>query len=275
MKNLVQWIGKLLFWVMAAALVIYAASRTLDFVNETLGNEDKIIGYLALFATTGGAIAWLMAFLNDARGIAQKGIALVMVIIDVLGEIALFTIDTLMRSGQNGMTTVLTQEEIYATVMGMSLLIGLNIIATFAYHIMDADNMEAMEDHFSEWQIKMAIQKAKREKAAEIANTIAMREAQAYEIEMMEKDRSGKVTTEKNEGFLDKIFKKNTPAPAPVMAETEAVELQKETPQNSFRDETGTGYRDEDGNLHGVDEKKNCVGSYKAVANTTKHKCWQ
>ena len=210
MKNLVQWIGKLLFWAMAAALIVYAASRTLDFVNSTLGAEDQIIGYLALFATTGGAIAWLFVFLYNSKGVAQKGIALIMIVIDVLGEISLFTIDTLMRSGQNGMMTALAPEEIRATVMGMSVLIGLNIIATFAYHVMDADNMAAMEDHFSDWQIELAIQKAKREKAASIANEIAEREAEAYAIAQKNKDRTDKSLPDKSfgEAFAN-LFGKN------------------------------------------------------------------
>jgi len=210
MKNLIQWIGKLLFWAMAVALIMYAASRTLDFVNSTLAADDQIIGYLALFATTGGAIAWLSVFLYNSKGIAQKGIALVMVIIDVLGEISLFTIDTLMRSGQNGITTALTPEEIRATVMGMSLLIGLNIIATFAYHLMDADNMAKMEDHMSNWQIELAIQKAKREKAVSIANEIAEREAEAYAIAQKNKDRSDKSLPEKTLGeTFSNLFRKN------------------------------------------------------------------
>lgn len=209
MKNLIQWIGKLLFWAMAAALVVYAASRTLDFVNSTLAADDQIIGYLALFATTGGAIAWLFVFLYDSKGIAQKGIALVMVVIDVLGEISLFTIDTLMRSGQNGIMTALTPEEIRATVMGMSLLIGLNIIATFAYHVMDADNMAAMEDHISDWQIELAIQRAKREKATSIANEIAQREADAYAVVQKKKDRTDRSLPESTFGeAFSSLFKK-------------------------------------------------------------------
>ena len=225
MKHLATWIGKLLFWAMATALIVYAASRTLDFVNSTLEAEDQIIGYLALFATTGGAIAWLMGFLNNSKGIGQKGISLVMVVIDVLGEITLFTVDTLMRSGEKGMIVTLTQEEIRVTVLGMSLLIGLNIIATFAYHIMDSDNMAAMEDHFSEWQIDLAVQKAKREKAKSIAGEIAEREANAYAIAQKAKDRSDKELPEKTllDTLSEHFGKKDT---QPLMAmEVEEEEL--------------------------------------------------
>jgi|GEM_PF-835028 len=189
MKHLTKWIGKLLFVLMAGALIVYAASRTLDFVNSTLGAEDQIIGYLALFATTGGALAWLSVFLWNSEGIAQKGIALVMIIIDVAGEITLFTVDTLMQSGLNGLTVALAPEEVRLTVLGMSFLIGVNIISTFAYHIMDADNLAAIEEHFADWKIKQAIQKAKTAKAASIADEIAEREAEAYGQAQKAKDR--------------------------------------------------------------------------------------
>jgi hypothetical protein len=197
MKHLTKWIGKLLFVVMAGALIAYAASRTLDFVNSTLGAGDQIVGYLALFATTGGALAWLAVFLWNSEGIAQKGIALVMICIDVLGEITLFTVDTLMTSGANGLTVALAPEEIRLTVLGMSFLIGINIIATFAFHIMDAENLENIEAHFSEWKIKQAIQKAKAAKAESIADEIAEREAELYGAAQKAKDRSDKTTPEK------------------------------------------------------------------------------
>jgi hypothetical protein len=76
------------------------------------------------------------------------------------------------------------------TVMGMSILIGLNIIATFAFHIMDIENMENMEEQLSDWKIRLAIQKAKREKATSIAEEIANREAEKYAKTQRQKDRT-------------------------------------------------------------------------------------
>ena len=210
MKHLTKWIGKLLFVVMAIALITYAASRTLDFENSTLGAEDQIIGYLALFATTGGALAWLAVFLWNSKGIAQKGISLVMVIIDVLGEIALFTIDTLLQSGTNGLTATLAPEEIRLTVLGMSFLIGLNIIATFAFHIMDEENIAAIEKHFRDQKVKaandkieQAITDAKVARAESIAVGIATREADVYAQVQKAQDRRDHTLPER--GIIDTL----------------------------------------------------------------------
>jgi hypothetical protein len=196
MTHLLKWIGKLLFFVMGAALVVYAATRTLNFIDGTLGADDQIIGLLALFATTGGAIAWLLVFLHNSEGIAQKGIALVMVVIDIFGEIALFTIDTLLQSGVNGITETLPAEDIRLTVLGMSALIGANIIATFAFHIVEPENMQALDQHFrdarkrkADHKIEDAIIEAQVAKAENIADEIASREAESYAQEQRNKDR--------------------------------------------------------------------------------------
>jgi hypothetical protein len=266
MKHLSMWIGKLLFWVMVAALVVYAASRTLDFVSSTLGERDQVIGYLALFATTGGAIAWLSVFLHHSQGVAQKGIAFVMICLDVAGEIALFTVDTLMQSGNNGMVATLTPEEIRLTVLGMSALIGANIVASFAFHIFDPDNMESMEDHFSDWIILLAVQKAKREKAQSIANEIAQREADAYALAQKAKDRSDKSQDERTAAQvvagMGKWFanlgmpksEKRDELPQ-VAAETVKAELQETAEEKPFQDapEWSGGVQDpETGNWYGV-----------------------
>ena len=228
MKHLTKWIGKLLFVLMAVALITYAASRTLDFVNSTLGQDDQVIGYLALFATTGGALAWLAVFLWDSEGIAQKGISLVMICIDVLGEISIFTIDTLLQSGANGLTATLAPEEIRLTVLGMSALIGANIIATFAFHIANPENIERIEAHFADWQIDQAIRKAKTEAAQSIAAEIAEQEAAAYKIAQRAKDRSDKTQDERTAGqVIAGIFGKTDRDALPlVAAETEAQKLQ-------------------------------------------------
>ena len=231
MKHLTKWIGKLLFVAMAIALIVYAASRTLDFVNSTLGENDQVIGYLALFATTGGALAWLAVFLWSSEGIAQKGIALVMIIIDVIGEITLFTIDTLLTSGTNGLTAALAPEEIRLTVLGMSALIGFNIVAIFAFHIMDVENLENIENHFAEWKIKTAIQKAKAAKAESIADEIAEREAENFGKIQKAKDRSDKTEDERTvrevfEG-LGSLFSKPSKSEGLPLAAVDTVGLPK------------------------------------------------
>jgi len=273
MKHLTKWIGKLLFLIMAIALIAYAASRTLDFVNSTLGANDQIIGYLALFATTGGALAWLAVYLWNSKGIAQKGIALIMVCVDVLGEITLFTIDTLMQSGTNGVITTLTPEEIRLTILGMSFLIGANIIAIFAFHIMDMESTASIELHFrnrqiekAEDEVEQAIVDAKVAKSKSLAAAIAEREASEYGFVQVDRNRADHTLPEKGLfSRLGEAFGKNNkkaPSYAAATAPLPQAELKKtpqkeraDKPANSFRDDPAWsgGLQDpETGELHGI-----------------------
>lgn len=146
MKAFWKLISKILFYVISAALLVYAASRSLSFIISTLPPESQIIGYLALAATSGGAVAWLLVFLYSAEGTGQKVTAGLMVGLDLLGEFALFTFDTLYTTGKAGMTAALLPGEIRMVVLGMSGLIALNILASFAFHLVDPENARDMRE---------------------------------------------------------------------------------------------------------------------------------
>jgi hypothetical protein len=135
MKALFKFAALVAFLVIGGGLLIYAASRSLDFVQSTLPSNDQVLGYFALLATSGGMIGWLLVFLYRADGIIQRGTALIMTLIDFLGEAALFTMDTLYRSGENGLVGQMTQDEIRMVILGMSGLIALNIFATLVFEL--------------------------------------------------------------------------------------------------------------------------------------------
>lgn len=135
MKALFKFVALVAFLVIGGGLLVYAASRSLDFVQTTLPSKDQALGYFALLATSGGMIGWLLVFLYRADGIIQRGTALLMVLIDFLGEAALFTMDTLYRSGENGLVGQMTQDEIRMVILGMSALIAINIFATIVFEL--------------------------------------------------------------------------------------------------------------------------------------------
>ena len=135
MKALLKFVAVVAFFVIGGGLLLYAASRSLDFVQSTLPTKDQVLGYFALLATSGGMIGWLLVFLYRADGILQRGTALLMTLIDFLGEAALFTMDTLYRSGENGLVGQMTRDEIRTVILGMSGLIALNIFATLVFEL--------------------------------------------------------------------------------------------------------------------------------------------
>ncbi|MBK9604784.1 MAG: hypothetical protein IPO36_23580 [Anaerolineales bacterium] len=135
MKALFKFVATVAFLVIGGGLLVYAASRSLDFVQTTLPANDQVLGYFALLATSGGMIGWLLVFLYRADGIIQRGTALLMVLLDFLGEAALFTMDTLYRSGENGLVSQMTQDEIRMVILAMSALIAINIFATIVFEL--------------------------------------------------------------------------------------------------------------------------------------------
>lgn len=146
MKAIWKGISKVLFYAISLALLVYAAARSLEFVTATLPADQQIVGYLALAATSGGAVAWLLVFMYSAQGTGQKVISGLMTGIDLLGEFALFTFETLRSSGQAGMIEALAPEEVQMVILGLSALIAVNILATFAYHIVDPEHARDMRE---------------------------------------------------------------------------------------------------------------------------------
>mgnify|MGYP007030116385 CR=1 FL=1 len=173
MKAFWKGIASVLFYAIGAALLVYAAARSLMFIQSTLPADQQIIGFLALAATSGGMIAWLLVFLHKAEGLAQKITAALMVALDALGEFTLFTFDTLLESGKSGMTATLTPDEIRGVILGMSALIAVNILATVAFHIFDPENIRAMRESFVRDRLESEALKLIEKRGDEIARELA------------------------------------------------------------------------------------------------------
>jgi hypothetical protein len=238
MKQLWKPIVSILFYVMAGALMIYAASRSLHFVQTTLAGGNQIIGYLALAATSVGSVIWLLVFLHTAHGTGQKALAGLMTVLDLLGEFALFTIDTLMTSGETGMIQALAPEEIQGVIIGMSILIALNIAATVAFHLVEPENMKnmreaAVRDKLEDDSLKL-IEKHGEELSRKMAPRIAEQWAKDFEARFSDLQSLGLGTVNKapenpETGLVFPWGKKNKALPHPQDGEAEAFD---ETDEN-------------------------------------------
>ena len=139
-------IGTMLATLLALALLVYSAMRSLDFISLTLPPDKQVLAYFGLAALDGGLVIWLLNFLYGAKGGYQRGISILMVIVDFIGAVAMFTLDTLYNTGQAGMTAAMTPQEMQTAVLALSGIIALNIGATVAHHIMDPDNRQRMAE---------------------------------------------------------------------------------------------------------------------------------
>ncbi|MFZ5887578.1 MAG: hypothetical protein ACOYYF_08945 [Chloroflexota bacterium] len=192
-------IGLLLVTVLGVALLAYSATRSLDFIELTLPDDRKILAYFGLAALDGGLVAWLLAYLYGSRGGWQRAISLLMVGVDALGAIAMFTLDTLYNTGKAGLTKAMTPEEIYNAVLALSGIIALNIIATIAHHLTEPDKLreQAEEEAFAkveEATLKQISQNADA-LAARLAPTMAADWMQQTEARYLAFLGTGKIPT--------------------------------------------------------------------------------
>ena len=135
-------ITTLLITALGLALMIYTAMRGLDFIMQTLPADKQILAYFALAATEGGVLFFLGYYLYGADGSMQRAISIIMLVIDFLGSIALFTADTLLRAGENGVIKTLAADEMLSVIYAMSGLIALNVAASIGLHLADPEALK-------------------------------------------------------------------------------------------------------------------------------------
>jgi len=179
-------IGMLLITVLGGALLVYSATRSLDFIELTLPPDRKILAYFGLAALDGGLVAWLLSYLYGSRGGWQRAISILMVCVDVAGAVVMFTLDTLYNTGKAGMTKAMTPEELTNAVLALSGVIALNIIATIAHHLTDPDNLrtQAEEEAFAK------VEEATLKQISSNADTLAAQLAPTLAADWMNQTRA-------------------------------------------------------------------------------------
>jgi hypothetical protein len=131
-----KFIAQLAFYGLALGLFAYAASRTLEFVQNTMPADKAYLGYLYLLATGVGALIWPFVGLSYAEGAKQRGIAFVMGILDLVAELTLVYADTVRVSAENQMLTM-SQNELQTFIFASVLAVGLNIAAAYFFKLFD------------------------------------------------------------------------------------------------------------------------------------------
>jgi hypothetical protein len=174
---MIKKIGSLMVVLLGLLLLVYSAMRSLDFIELTLPADKKIMAVFGLAALDGGLLAWLLAYLHGSKGGWQRAVSLLMVGVDLLGSVAMFTADTLYNMGTSGITAALSVEQMTNAALALSGIIALNIAATVAFHIVEPEKLReaAEEEAFSRVEEKTLKQiKANAESlAAELAPTLA------------------------------------------------------------------------------------------------------
>lgn len=131
-----KFLTKLALGGLGIGLLVFAASRTLEFVQATMPADKQYMGYLFLLATGIGALIWLAVFLNDADGFKQRALAFAMGLIDLGGEFVLVYADTMRTSSNNGLVK-LAEGALQTFILASVAAIGLNALAWYLYKLWD------------------------------------------------------------------------------------------------------------------------------------------
>lgn len=147
MKEIGTTLTKILFYFVAAVLLVWTASLTVDFISSALPSMPWYVPYLALVVFDGGMIAWLFVFLKYAEGTIQRAVALGLVMFDFLGVGLLVMADILL----GGQTWTAAPEGLGTwAVWGIGIWTVVNVLGVLAFHIGDP-----------EAQVQMSIQNEK------------------------------------------------------------------------------------------------------------------
>lgn len=166
-------IGPLLVTLLALALLVYSASRSLDFIRLTLPPDNQILAWFGLAALDGGLLCWILAYLYGSSGAWQRGISLLMILVDLLGAVVMFSLDTLYNTGQAGLTALMEPNEIKTAVIALSGIIALNIAATVSHHLTDPQKIKAQAEEEAFTAIEEAALKQINQNASRLAAELA------------------------------------------------------------------------------------------------------
>lgn len=180
MTTILKGAAKVFFFILAAMLIAWSASRGLDFIQSTLPEGQKANGYFGLAGTEIGMLVWLLVFMYAARSIGQYVTAGIMTLLDLAGAIALFTFDSLLRAGQSGMITALQPEEVKTVILALNGLIGANVIATVIYHLADSDTQKRISEAVMQGLLELKVMKAIEKQGQAIVDEQAPAIAEQY-----------------------------------------------------------------------------------------------
>lgn len=141
MKKLYSTIGKIIFYLFVVAVFAWTASLTLGEMKQILPN-DPITPYFALALFDIGALAWLMAWQGHARGLMQRSISAIMLILCLAG-VVLLSAGRLLSGGQT--MTDIPASLSAAVIYGVVFATLANLAAIYAFHITDPDTMAEIE----------------------------------------------------------------------------------------------------------------------------------
>jgi hypothetical protein len=177
MKNerMKKWIASAVALLFGISIIGYTIKLTYDTMKILFPN-DPLLQYIGIALYDGGVIAWLTTFIGRAKGTPQRGISLLMVVLDFLGVVAMVIAGTYL----SGQTLASIPSWVGGTVVVVTIAAAvLNAGAIYYYHANDPLTREEiqaqeLEDTLNEEALDQARYQVER-KAQELGSIMANR----------------------------------------------------------------------------------------------------
>jgi hypothetical protein len=184
MKEVIRTIAKIFFGIFVAGLLAWTASLTVAEVKEILPN-DPITPYFALVLFDGGALTWLGVWIYLARGLYQRAIALMIMIVDLAG-VVLLAAGRLLMGGQD---ITNTPENLGMTIIWSVIGVTLaNVTALYVYHLSEPEVLAAIESGILEDTLRQEAQEQAKDRirgeAKVLGGLLALRESALLKYRM-------------------------------------------------------------------------------------------
>lgn len=173
--------GSVAVIMLSGLLLIYSASRSLNFISLTLPPERQLLAWFGLAALDIGLVVWLVAFLYGSHG-WQRPLAAIMVVVDLIGAIGIFTADTWYEAGRAGLIDRMSTDQIQGMVIVLCGIIAINIAGAVAHVIADPEQLKAMAEEDAQDKIEEATLKKITENAEQLAAELAPKIAADWSI---------------------------------------------------------------------------------------------
>jgi hypothetical protein len=193
-ERMKKWMATAVALLFGVAVIGFTIKLTYDVMTKLFPN-DPILRWVSIALYDGGVIAWLLTYIARAKGTPQRGISLLMTILDFLGVVAM-VIGGIYLSGQT-----LTDIPLWigGTIVNVTVIAAtLNAGAIYFYHANAPDVIESiqaqeLEDTLNEEaldQARFQVERRAQELGAIIANRVTARLKYRLRLPMTEQEYS-------------------------------------------------------------------------------------
>lgn len=128
--------SKIVFGLISVVILLWTASLTVSFLSSVLPSSFWAVPYLGLVVFDGGMIGWMIVYLYNAEGSAQRTLAIGLTVFNLIG-VGLMTVAEIVLGGQTLTETPAMLGT--AAIWGIGIWTFVNVAGIVAYHLSSPD----------------------------------------------------------------------------------------------------------------------------------------